>query len=337
MTGGVDWGPGAELRVLRLRSLLLARLRAWFAESAVLEVETPILSVAGATDPALGSLATTISGRSFFLHTSPEFPMKRLLAAGSGDIYQVCKAFRDGEQGKRHNPEFTMVEWYRTGFSVPQMMDEVEALIGSLVRVAADDGDAAGPGEALPRATRTVYRELVWRFAGIDPFAHSEAGLAVALRQRLEADGIEIPVSVAHDSDALLDMLIAMIVEPALDPDVPVFVYDYPASQASLARIKPGNPPVADRFELFWRGLELANGFRELADAIEQRQRFESDVAKRAEAGTQSPPIDENFLGALKTGLPDCTGVALGFDRLLMAVTGLNEISSVMSFDLSRA
>ena len=331
MTGGVDWRPGADIRVLRLRSLLLARLREWFADSDVLEVETPILSATGATDPALGSLATMVSGRSFYLHTSPEFPMKRLLAAGSGDIYQVCKAFRDGEQGKRHNPEFTMVEWYRTGINVPRMMDEVEALVGSLVSTATDDR------EALPKAMRTSYRELVRCFAGIDPFAHSKPGLAMTLRQRLEAEGIEVPAAVTHDSDALLDMLISMIVEPAMDPDIPVFVYDYPASQASLAIIKPGNPSVADRFELLWRGMELANGFRELTDAGEQRQRFESDVAKRAEAGAVSPPIDENLLKALETGLPDCTGVALGFDRLLMAVTGLDEISEVMSFDLSRA
>ena len=337
MTGGADWRPGADIRVLRLRALLLARLREWFADADVLEVDTPVISAAGATDPALGSLATTVSDRSFYLHTSPEFPMKRLLAAGSGDIYQVCKAFRDGEQGQRHNPEFTIVEWYRTGISVPKMMDEIEGLIGVLVSAAADSPVADVSGETLPAAIRTSYREFVRRHAGIDPFPDSESGLAATLRQRLDAEGIEIPASVASDRDALLDMLISMIVEPALDPRIPVFVYDYPASQASLARIRQGNPRVADRFELFWRGLELANGFRELTDAAEQRRRFDSDIAKRAKAGVSSPPVDENFLQALDSGLPDCTGVALGFDRLVMAITGLTEISNVMSFDLNRA
>ena len=316
---------------------MLTRLREWFASAGVLEVDTPVLSAAGATDPALASLVTMISGRPFYLHTSPEFPMKRLLAAGCGDIYQVCKAFRDGESGKRHNPEFTLVEWYRSGIGVAQMMDEVEALIRSLVGTVADSGEVAVSGLVMPNAVRTSYRELVWHFAEVDPFSNAEPGLAVSLRQRLDADGIEVPVSVAHDSDALLDMLISMIVEPSMDPRVPVFVYDYPASQASLARIKPGNPPVADRFELYWRGLELANGFRELTDAVEQRKRFKSEVAKRAEAGAVSPPLDENFLCALEFGLPDCTGVALGFDRLLMAICGLDEIGSAMSFDLSRA
>jgi lysyl-tRNA synthetase class 2 len=337
MTDCANWRPGADIRVLQLRSLMLTRLREWFAAAGVLEVDTPVLSAAGATDPALTSLVTMISDRPFYLHTSPEFPMKRLLAAGCGDIYQVCKAFRDGELGKRHNPEFTLVEWYRSGIGVAQMMDEVEALIGSLVGAVADSGEVAVSDLVMPNAVRTSYRELVWQFAEVDPFSNAEPGLAVSLRQRLDADGIEVPVSVAHDSDALLDMLISMIVEPSMDPRVPVFVYDYPASQASLARIKPGNPPVADRFELYWRGLELANGFRELTDAVEQRKRFKSEVAKRAEAGAVSPPLDENFLCALEFGLPDCTGVALGFDRLLMAICGLDEISSAMSFDLSRA
>jgi len=316
---------------------MLTRLREWFAAAGVLEVDTPVLSAAGATDPALESLVTMISKRPFYLHTSPEFPMKRLLAAGSGDIYQVCKAFRNGELGKRHNPEFTLVEWYRSGIGVATMMDELEALIGSLVSTVADSEDAAESGMAMPTALRTSYRELVWQYAAVDPLANSKPELAVLLRQRLDADGIEVPVSVAHDSDALLDMLMSMIVEPSMDPRVPLFVYDYPASQASLAVIKPGNPPVADRFELFWRGLELANGFRELTDAVEQRKRFESEVARRAAVGAVSPPVDENLLQALEFGLPDCTGVALGFDRLLMAVCGLDEIGSAMSFDLGRA
>ena len=337
MTEVSDWRPGADLRILELRAVLLRRLREWFEEFAVLEVDTPVLSAAGSTDPNLVSLTTNIDGRQFYLHTSPEFAMKRLLAAGSGDIYQVCKAFRGSETGRRHNPEFTMVEWYRLGITLEQMMDGVEALVAELVRAADKSGITGRTIGDLPESLRMSYRDLLLRYAGVDPFVDTRTGLVEILCQRLEEESIDVPPSLAQDSDALLDMLISLIVEPALDPRVPVFVYDYPVSQASLARIKASEPPVADRFELFWQGMELANGFRELTDHTEQRRRFESDLAQRHALADSAPLLDERFLAALENGMPDCSGVALGFDRLLMAVTGLGDIGNVMAFDISRS
>ncbi|MGI9263549.1 MAG: EF-P lysine aminoacylase EpmA [Gammaproteobacteria bacterium] len=337
MTDVSDWRPGADRSILALRAAMLRRLRDWFSDAGVLEVDTPVLSCAGTTDPNIDSLVTSIGGEPYYLHTSPEFPMKRLLASGSGDIYQVCKAFRGGEQGRRHNPEFTMLEWYRVGISLEQMMDDVEALVAELVSTARQSGDSSCRVGALQNATRVSYRDLLLQYAGVDPLTPSKNTLVETLHQQLGAHAIEVPKDLAEDSDALLDMMISLVVEPALDPGIPLFVYDYPVSQAALARIKAGNPPVADRFELIWQGMELANGFRELTDHVEQRRRFESDVAERHALGESSPPIDERLLKALESGMPDCSGVALGLDRLLMAVTGLGDIGSVMAFDLNRA
>ena len=318
-----EWRPGADLALLRLRADLLRRLRAWFDAAGYLEIETPALSAAGTTDPALESLSTRVAGRPFYLHTSPELPMKRLLAAGAGDIWQLCRVFRGGELGRRHNPEFTLLEFYRLGFDEHGLMDEVDALLRHLL---------AGHREMGP-TRRIRYAEACAEFADVDPHLDGCA----RLRERLAAAGVDVPAAVGDDRDALLNLLLAAIVEPGLDPHTPVFVHDFPASQAALARIRPGPPPVAARFELFLGGMELANGFHELTDAEEQAARFERDRAARTRAGTECPPADRRFLAALEAGLPDCAGVAIGFDRLVMCAAGCDNIDAVMSFGVERA
>lgn len=324
-----DWRPGATLDTLRLRARLLERVRAFFAARGVLEVETPLLSVAGSTDPALASLRTAYhgpglpAGQPLYLHTSPEFPMKRLLAAGSGPIYQVARVFRDGEAGGRHNPEFTLLEWYRPGWGIDRLMAEVEALVTGLYEGA----------QALPATRRYTYRALFQEFLGLDPLG---AGVA-ELRACGERAGIRPPGGMpADDPDPWRDLLLTHLIEPHLGPGL-VFLYDYPASQAALARLKPGEPAVAERFELYWDGLELANGFHELGDAAEQRARFEADNRQRAALGLPAVPLDERLLAALEQGLPDCSGVALGLDRLLMRLAGLSRIDQVLAFAIDRA
>jgi len=318
-----DWRPSAGLDVLALRATLLWRLRGWFADHGVMEVETPALSAATVTDPHIHSLETRLYSRPMYLQTSPEFFMKRLLAAGTGDIYQVCRVFRDGESGRRHNPEFTMVEWYRRDLDVQRMMDEIESLLAVL-----------GAGYREPRpARRITYRAMCMEFAGIDPFVAATP----AILTRLSEAGVPVPDGLSADRDALLDLLLATIVEPAMPVEIPVFVFDFPASQAALARIRADDPPVAERFELFLGGMELANGFHELRDTAEQAGRFERDLQRRRDAGLKQPPVDRRLLAALDAGLPECTGVALGFDRLVMWLAGCDHIAEVLSFDAGRA
>ena len=318
-----DWRPSAGPDVLALRAKLLGRLRGWFADHGVMEVETPALSAAAVTDPHIQSLETCLDRRPMYLQTSPEFFMKRLLAAGSGDIYQVCRVFRDGEQGRRHNPEFTMVEWYRRDLDAHRMMDEIESLLAVL-----------GAGQRQPRpAERITYRDLCMEFAGIDPFVDSTAAIVA----RLDEAAVSVPDGLSADRDALLDLLLATVVEPAMPAEIPVFVFDFPASQAALARIRDGDPPVAERFELFLGGMELANGFHELRDVAEQAGRFERDLQLRRDAGLKLPPVDHRLLAALDAGLPECAGVALGFDRLVMWLAGCDHIADVLSFDAGRA
>ena len=324
-----DWRPGATLDTLRQRARLLERVRAFFAARGVLEVETPLLSVAAATDPALASFHTAYhgpglpNGHGLYLHTSPEFPMKRLLAAGSGPIYQVARVFRDGEAGGRHNPEFTLLEWYRPGWGIEALMDEVEALVTGLY-------EGASP---LPATRRYSYRALFEDILGLDPLAVD----GEALRARGEREGLVAPAGLpADDPDPWRDWLLTHLIEPRLGPGL-VFVRDYPASQAALARLKPGEPAVAERFELYWDGLELANGFHELGDATEQRARFAADNRKRALLGLPALPLDARLLAALEAGLPDCSGVALGLDRLLMRLAGLDRIDQVLAFAIERA
>ena len=322
------WQPGAGLDLLRLRAELLVRMRRFFAQRSVLEVETPCLSSAATPAPHLDSFSVEYQGPQapesgrLFLHTSPEFPMKRLLAAGSGSIYQLCRVFRDGEAGPRHNPEFTLLEWYRVGFDLARLMEEVEMLVRSLL---------AGV-RALPAAAQLSYRELFMQYADVDGLTAD----AAELRHCLERRGHRPPDNLAaEDLDGWRDLVLTHVVEPQLEGLM--FVTDYPASQAALARIRPTQPPVAARFECYLDGMELANGFHELADADEQRRRFEQDNRTRLACGRPAMPIDERLLGALATGLPDCCGVALGFDRLLMCATGAKRIDEVQAFDIGRA
>lgn len=317
----VEWRPTAALDVLRARAAMLARIRGYFAAAGVLEVETPTLSRAAVTDVHLASVPAEVAGLGrMFLHTSPEYAMKRLLAAGLGDCYQICRVYRDGEFGRIHNPEFTMVEWYRVGFGVAALMDEVEAVVEA----------ALAPHRPLGPFERVTYREAVRRAAGIDPACASATDLAAALA----AHGIETPPA---GRDELLDLLVATVVGPALGRAGGTFVYGYPASQAALARLDPSDPSVAERFELYLDGVELANGFHELSDPREQRARFAADLAERARRGLPAPPLDERFLAALEAGLPDCAGVALGFDRLVMAGLGLGSLAEALAFPADRA
>lgn len=325
-----SWRPTADLATLRLRAGLLARARTFFAARGVLEVETPALSVAAITDPHLASLNTVYSGpgprrgRTLYLHTSPEFPMKRLLAAGSGCIYQFARVFRDGEAGRRHNPEFTLLEWYRVGFDHHRLMAEVAELVAELL---------AG---RLPLAEpeRLSYRALFQRHLGLDPHRAGVAKLAACA----EARSVPIPPGMpAEETDPWLDLLLTHWIEPRLEPGRLIFVYDYPVSQAALARLRPGDPPVGERFELYLNGVELANGFHELGDAAEQRRRFEWDNAARRARDLPVMPVDGNLLAALEAGLPDCAGVAVGFDRLVMLAAGKTSLAEALAFPVDRA
>jgi lysyl-tRNA synthetase class 2 len=303
---------------------MLAGVRDFFAARGVLEVDTPILSGRGVTDPQIESLATRVAGMPgpYYLSTSPEFPMKRLLAAGSGDIYQVCKVFRDGERGRWHNPEFTLLEWYRLGFDDAALMTEVQDLAAGLL--------APHRRLSLP-AGRLTYHAALRQIAGVDAYSDSDS----ALQGAAAAHGIACPAEL--DRDARLDLLMGLVVGPTLGHGRPCFVCDYPASQASLARLKPGLPAVAARFELYIDGVEIANGFHELANPAEQRARFIADLALRRARGQVQPPLDERLLAALESGMPDCAGVALGVDRLLAAALGATRLSEVMNFAIDNA
>ena len=326
-----DWRPTATPAALRRRAALLAGVRRYFAAQGVLEVETPLLSTASIPDPHIPSFVVAEAAGSAmgeqptrYLNTSPEFAMKRLLAAGMGPIYQVCKAFRRGEQGSHHNPEFTLLEWYRPGFDHQRLMEDVEALVRSL-----DTGDTPlGPAERLS------YQACFQRYLDIDPHRASVAALKSCAQQ--QGLGKVSGLSDA-DRDGWLDLLMSHCIQPQLGRDGPTFIFDYPANQAALARIRPGEPPVAERFELFIEGIELANGFHELQDAQEQRARFEADLIRRQQAGLERVDIDERLLNALESGLPACAGVALGLDRLQLVLSGLPQLSDVLAFPYDRS
>lgn len=309
-----QWRPSASFTTLELRASMLRKARQYFSATRALEVETPALSKAAVSDVHLASVAARACGQAAYLHTSPEYAMKRLLAAGCGDIYQIARVYRDGETGRYHNPEFTLIEWYRLNIDHHQLMEDVERLIGCVV-----------PALGLDRGERLSYREAVHMYAGVDAF-DDDLGLLLASLQRAQ---IDVPRNLHGDRDGLLDLIMATVVGPQLGQTRLTFVYDYPASQASLARIR-GN--VASRFELYLNGLELANGFHELGDATEQRARFTQDLLQRKNRKLAELPLDEYFLQALAHGLPDCSGVALGFDRLVMCATGAQHINEVLAF-----
>jgi lysyl-tRNA synthetase class 2 len=314
-----------DLKHLRLRAETYGRIRTFFAERGVLEVETPILSAAANTDPNIQSFSTRFSGhvdagaRERWLRTSPEFPLKRLLAAGLGDCYELGRVFRDGEAGGRHNPEFTMLEWYRVGWDEGRLAREVIDLLERLLVQAGRTFDIV----------ETTYRSLFRDTLGVDPLVDPLERLQAPLADvGIDPDGLE--------RDDWLDLLMTHRIQPGFPRDRITIVSDYPASQCALARIRDDDPPVAKRFEAYVGVYEVANGYHELNDAAEQRARFERDNAKRRERGTHEVPVDENLLAVLAQ-MPDCAGVALGVERLLMVLAQTDAIADVLAFPFSEA
>ncbi len=322
MTEKSAWRPSASPAALRSRAQQLAFVRGFFAEREVLEVETPVLAQHGVTDVNLDGVAADVSaaGRTGgWLQTSPEYHMKRLLAAGSGSIYQISKVFRNGERGRRHNPEFSMLEWYRLGYDDTALMAEVADLVCGWLGCA--------------RPMQVSYRDAMLAWAEVDPFEVSNQDLRRCCEQWLQPDQIA-----QLDRDGCLDLLMSFSVEPNLGRGAPEFIVGYPASQAALARVSEvDGHPVAHRFELYIDGLELCNGYWELVDASEQRRRFEADNRLRQQSGKPGMALDEAFLDAVEAGLPDCAGVALGLDRLLMLKLGARDIAEVLAFPFERA
>jgi len=310
-----NWRPGANRAQLQQRARLLTQVRNFFADRDVLEVETPSLSQAANTDPVLQSMSTMIDGRAYYLHTSPEFAMKRLLAAGSGDIYQICKVYRDGESGRHHNPEFSLLEWYRQDMDYLSLSREVVELIQLAAK--------------LKLNIKTIsYNELFIEFLGIDVFKVGLDTLKTTTEQRIAG----CPRSMEYNQ--YLDLLLSHCICPQLGKTQLTIVHDYPASQAALAQINEDGMTAA-RFEVFWGGLELANGYQELQAAEEQKKRFLAENQRRIHLGLPEMPVDENLLAALESGLPDCSGVALGLDRLLMCLTDTEHIKDVLTFDIT--
>ncbi|WP_434986056.1 EF-P lysine aminoacylase EpmA [Vreelandella zhaodongensis] len=318
-----NWQPVASIETLRERARLIASVRTFFVERGVLEVETPVLGQGGSTDVHLVSLATlarTDKGqRRLWLQTSPEFHMKRLLAAGSGPIFQLARSFRDGEVGVRHNIEFTMLEWYRPGFSLAELIDETTALVANILQ------SFAGP------VVHYRYRELFHTYLAVDPFTTSLDNL-----RALAAERGQMPAHALAEEgrDTCLDLLMSMVIEPQLGQHELSVVVDYPASQAALARRHQDADGewVASRFELYLNGIELANGYDELIDAEEQRLRFDNDNAERRRLGLQEVECDEQLLAALQHGMPESAGVALGLDRLIQLALGKARLEDVLTF-----
>lgn len=311
---------------LRLRARLNRLVRDFFDERQVLEVETPVMSRAGNTEPNIASFTVEFGGRldgaprSRWLRTSAEYPMKRLLAEGIGDCYELGRVFRDGEAGGRHNPEFTMLEWYRVGWTLEPLIEETAGLVQAALAL-------VGRTATLHKASfREVYREAL----GLDPMTASLAELQAAFPGEVDPEGLT--------RDDWLDLLMTHCIQPAFPEGRLLAMHDYPATQCALARVvRRGAVDVAERFELYLGPLELANGYHELTDAAEQRARFERDHAVRAGRGAVRPPIDEALLAALASGMPACSGVAVGIDRLLMAMLGTGAIADVLAFDFNRA
>ena len=322
MSDAGSWRPTASTAALRRRAEALRATREFFFAREVLEVETPAMIQAPVSDVNLGSVRVQMAGseNALFLHTSPEYAMKRLLAAGSGDIYQICHVYRGAERGRQHNPEFTMLEWYRLGFSLEQLMREVADLTNHLLA-------AQWPVEFVS------YRDAVHRHAGFDPLAADIR----ELQRAAQSLGFDAAHAAKADRDELLDLIVGAQVGPALGGSSLTFLHRYPASQAALARLDPDDPRVALRFELYHRGLELANGYHELTDAAEQRARFAADQKIRRSRGLPTFELDAHLLAALDAGLPDCAGVALGFDRVIMLAMKAASIDEVIAFPTERA
>lgn len=319
-----DFRPTASWPMLKLRAKLLGRLRRFFDERGFLEVETPILSADVVVDRHLDPFAVDVGAgaapRTMWLQTSPEFAMKRLLAAGATAIYQVTHVFRQGEQGRLHNPEFTMAEWYRAGDDLRAGMQLLGELCEEMLEL--------GPAEPIS------YQAAFERHAGVNPHAADIARLAEVLNER----GRTPPESLGFDDrDSWLDLVLVELVEPELGQSRPQILYDYPASQAALARVRPGPPAVAERFELYVRGIELANGYHELLDPAVLRERNRANNQARIADGKHALPEESRLLAAMESGLPSSSGVALGFDRLVMLAAGATSLAEVLPFPFNRA
>ncbi|MFS1524088.1 EF-P lysine aminoacylase EpmA [Microbulbifer sp. 2304DJ12-6] len=312
------WHPSATIEALRQRAALLAKIRHFFYQRQVLEVEVPVLSQRATSDPHIESITAEYSGVSTYLATSPEFGLKRLLAAGIGDCYSLGKAFRQGEAGRRHNPEFTLLEWYRCGWDDRRLMLEVAELLGLLL--------------GISRVQTLSYRALFLRELQLDPHSASDKELAACVRRTIALSFIPA------DRDECLDLLMSHRLEPAMGEGI-TLLHDFPAHQAALAKVVADEQgtPVARRFEAYVGGLELANGYWELTDSAEQLRRFQADLQYRRTRGRPTPPFDERLLLALQAGMPECAGVALGVDRLMMLAGGYGSIEEVIAFPIARA
>lgn len=316
-----DGSPSASIETIKNRALMLTAVRSFFKERELLEVETPILSAFGTVDPYIDSFVVSSQFEEHvqYLHTSPEFAMKRLLAAGSGSIFQICHAFRDGEIGRLHNTEFTMLEWYRVGFSYIELIREVDDLVRMILR-----------DLSYNRETECItYQAMFSTYLGINPLSATIEQLIDCANQH----GININAEAMGDNrDDWLNLLHSHVIEPQLGRGKLTFIMDYPASQAALARISPYDKSVAERFELYIEGVEIANGFQELSDPQEQENRFIAEQNQRKKIGKMDIPYDKNFIAAMNQGLPDCSGVALGLDRLMMFALELDSIDKVLPF-----
>ncbi len=312
----MNWQPASDLKIIQQRAALYRQIREFFAARGVQEVETPCLNVAAAPEPMIESMTTHYDGpggsRVYYLQSSPELYMKRLLAAGSGAIFQIARAFRNGEQGAWHHPEFSLLEWYRPGFSHWDLMTETDALLQNVLNT--------------PTGEQLQYADVLQNATGLHPLQTPTAALQSYVARHWQITDLS--------RDACLNLIFSQAIEPHLGHERPTFVHSYPASQAALARLLLESPEYAARFEVFVNGIELANGFYELSDAQEQRRRFMQENAARHALDLPPVPLDEAFLAALTAGLPDCGGIALGLDRLLMLQTGANRIEDVLTFAL---
>jgi elongation factor P--(R)-beta-lysine ligase len=315
MTSDFSWRPVASLDTLKQRAALLRQIRDFMGHRHILEVDTPILSHYAISDPYIQSMTSVSSlekETSFYLHSSPEFCMKRLLAAGSGSIYQIAHVFRDEESGKKHQTEFSMLEWYRIDFDYYQLMDDVTELLLDI---------------GLSKPNKMTYAEAFMEVVQFDPHT-------VELQQLQNVSGQNGWGYDSEDRHALLDYIFSEVVIKNSDTSQPLFIYDYPECMAALATLKQGSSRVSERFELFINGMEIANGFNELCDVDEQKKRFEAELKTRKEKGLLELPTDRHFLAALESGLPKSAGVAVGIERLLMVLSGKNDIKEVSTFTL---
>ncbi|WP_115708480.1 elongation factor P--(R)-beta-lysine ligase [Legionella sainthelensi] len=312
------WKPSAPIELLRQRAEILNRIRYFFMERGYWEVETPIMARYGTTDVYLSNIEALFRGETYYLQTSPEYHMKRLLAAGSGPIFQIARVFRDDELGRWHNPEFTLLEWYQLDIDHHTLMEEMDLFLQMIL----------DSGPMLKKTYQLAFLDA----CNIDPLCAT----VDELRQVLVYFNLDkvLPAN-EEDKDQYLFLLMSHIVEPFLAKEsVPVALYDFPSSQAALAKINNG---VAERFEVYYQGVELANGFHELTDATAQRKRFTLDQHLRNEKGLRTAEVDQYLLNALEHGLPSCSGVALGIDRLLALALRKSEIANVIAFDFLRA